>query len=766
AALHRRLQRPVEDRIRRLLEPALELSRADGFAPGEAASLLALSRAERERGDPGGGAARLDEAAAIYDRIGHRQGAALVAYDRGNRHMAKERYGDAHAAYGEACALFEALGQRSGGQVCAIGRVRLQLRTDQLERARRGLEPLLAELGPTTVRRYALWLSGHIALHAGDPGGAVDAYRQVLDLGRRLGIEDPAASSDVWAMLGQAGLQLGDLSAADDALAEARRLAADRGVSNALVVALLSSADLAFLKMQTAGDADVARTRAEEAVDLVEAAVEVQVADRGARAPAFFLTHFVQASERLRMLLLEWDLPPAVKARAHRSLFRLLELTRLRSPAVRASTVGAVPSPEEAEALRGLVAALESQGDRAARGDRAALRGTYRRYAASVRGGEGESHSGDRSTEPISLEAVPELRSLQRRLGVDGAVVFYAFGRERAYALLVGEAAEVTVALPLSLRQAYDQTALLVDLMSQEVSGAAPAPGAWRPVAAGLHRALIQPLYAAGLRPGMTLSIVPIGPLRQLPWAALGSHDDPDGSLLMERHLVTTAPSARSLLAGRSVSAGGLAVAAGVGVEGPELVDAVAEAAEVAALADVEAALAGRATEGALRRALPRRLIHLAVHGEVEPELPLLSRLALSPPSSAEANMGEDGRLTVGEILRLDVDAELVVLSACRGSASYTPRYSDWSKPGLGLADAFLAAGAQRVISSQLPVSDAGARRLMVDFYRELVRHPPAVALRRAQLRAATDRDLAWAGFGISGALPTSGPAFLSAGEE
>ncbi|MEM1181249.1 MAG: CHAT domain-containing protein, partial [Acidobacteriota bacterium] len=307
---------------------------------------------------------------------------------------------------------------------------------------------------------------------------------------------------------------------------------------------------------------------------------------------------------------------------------------------------------------------------------------------------------------------------------------------------------------------------LLVDLLEREVAGAAPEPGAWRPAAAGLYDALVRPLYAAGLERGMGLTIVPMGPLHQLPWAALHDGTGGDGGFLIEDHVVTSAPSARVLLRRASGADGRVALAVERGVDGPALPEAVAEAGDVASAIGADLVVGPSATELAARRAFPAELVHLAIHGQVEPESPLFSSLSFAPGAAHAAGGQHDGRLTVREILDLDARSELLVLSSCRGSASFTPRGEDWSRPGVGLADAFLAAGSRRVLSSRLAVSDAGARRLMGDFYRELRRYPPAVALNRAQRRGAEgEQGLAWIGFGLSGALPEpTGSTVLSVG--
>lgn len=106
-----------------------------------------------------------------------------------------------------------------------------------------------------------------------------------------------------------------------------------------------------------------------------------------------------------------------------------------------------------------------------------------------------------------------------------------------------------------------------------------------------------------------------------------------------------------------------------------------------------------------------------------------------------------DGELTVGDILQLGQVPAHVVLSACEGARSDGLGFS----AQLGVAQAFLAAGAQLVIAATRPVPDQLARSFFALYYAALSgRMAPAAALQRAslQLRAA-DPDSDWAAFRV-----------------
>lgn len=132
-------------------------------------------------------------------------------------------------------------------------------------------------------------------------------------------------------------------------------------------------------------------------------------------------------------------------------------------------------------------------------------------------------------------------------------------------------------------------------------------------------------------------------------------------------------------------------------------------------------------------KGLPRRTryLHFAVHGILNQRSPLDSALALTIPSRFEEGK-DNGLLQAWEIFeRLRVDADLVVLSACRSGLG-----GEMGGEGLiGLTRAFQYAGARSVVASLWAVSDPATADLMVRFYRRLRRgHPVDEALRAAQL--------------------------------
>jgi len=118
-----------------------------------------------------------------------------------------------------------------------------------------------------------------------------------------------------------------------------------------------------------------------------------------------------------------------------------------------------------------------------------------------------------------------------------------------------------------------------------------------------------------------------------------------------------------------------------------------------------------------------------STHGLADTRNGMLSCLALSSPSSES---GEDGFLQAQEILDLELDCDLVMLSACQTGLG---RFR--SGEGLvGLSGAFFYAGAESICASLWQVPTGPTSKLTSEFFRNLKegKLDKAEALRRAQL--------------------------------
>jgi CHAT domain-containing protein/Tfp pilus assembly protein PilF len=119
-------------------------------------------------------------------------------------------------------------------------------------------------------------------------------------------------------------------------------------------------------------------------------------------------------------------------------------------------------------------------------------------------------------------------------------------------------------------------------------------------------------------------------------------------------------------------------------------------------------------------------VIHFATHGYASEKSPLDSAIILSPQADGAF------KLYAREIVNVRLKARVVVISACYGAGKRA-----YSAEGLvGLAWAFMKAGAHQVVAGLWDVDDESTPLLLKDFYREWRRsNDTAAALRLAKLK-------------------------------
>ena len=154
-----------------------------------------------------------------------------------------------------------------------------------------------------------------------------------------------------------------------------------------------------------------------------------------------------------------------------------------------------------------------------------------------------------------------------------------------------------------------------------------------------------------------------------------------------------------------------------------------------------------RALDGSLEH---YKYIHFATHGIIDAQHPEMSGLILSLINRRGER--QDGYLRLGDIYKLTLSADLVVLSGCNSALG-----KDLESEGIiGLPRGFLYAGARSVIASLWKVDDEAAAAFMKVFY-ERIQHgdTPGSALRGAQLEMSRNRRWSapfyWAAFVLQG---------------
>lgn len=143
--------------------------------------------------------------------------------------------------------------------------------------------------------------------------------------------------------------------------------------------------------------------------------------------------------------------------------------------------------------------------------------------------------------------------------------------------------------------------------------------------------------------------------------------------------------------------------------------------------------------------------LHFSTHGHLDRIEPERSAIVLSLFDSEGKPV--DGFLRAGEIAKLDLPADLVVLSACQTGLGREIR----GEGLVGLTQAFFSAGASRVMVSLWNVDQQPTAYLMERFYQNLFHEnlSPAAALKEAQVwmwqQPRWNAPSYWAGFVLQG---------------
>ena len=281
--------------------------------------------------------------------------------------------------------------------------------------------------------------------------------------------------------------------------------------------------------------------------------------------------------------------------------------------------------------------------------------------------------------------------------------------------------------------------------------------------AAQLSKLALAPVFQE-LQGVFQVWLSPEGRLAFVPW---GLMPQPDGRMLLETVAITQLPWASLLLREQEVPVGygslfmgdpdyGPITESGTGCAARDYRPLPGTAREVRGVRrqvrrPTKVLTGAAASERNFRElAVDAKLIHLATHGffgragcsgaDVHVEASMRQGLVFAGANQGLRSSSDvDGLLTAAELALLDLrGTELVVLSACEtGLGDAMP-----GEGVQGLRRAFLHAGVGQMVTSLWPVPDADTAELMQRFYKEQRQHPPAEALRRAQLwMLARDRE-------------------------
>jgi CHAT domain-containing protein/Tfp pilus assembly protein PilF len=734
------------------------------------------------QGDYAGALDRYQKSLAIEESIGDKSGLASSLANIGFVHRQQGNYEVALDFYQRSLNLREALGDKAGiaNTLNYIANVRYRQGhyNDALQFFTKSLE-LKQSLGDKPGIVSSLYGIGQFHHSQGDYARAIDFYQKSLT-------HSEAMQSKHWITieliaLADSRCSQGNYETALEAADRAARLAREIG-SPEMVWDARTVAGRAHRRLNRLTQA---REAFDEAISTIEA-LRAQIAGSEQGRQLFFENKLAPYHEMVELLVTQDKkaeaLSYAERAKA-RALVEVLSSGRV--------NITKAMTSQEQDQERRLQTELTSLNSQLSRERRRAQTDAIRISNLNLRLGKARLQYEAFQT---GLYAVhPELRTRRAEgqiatasetaqlLPSDAALLEYLVTEERTYLFVVskaknapGESAALsTYTLAIKRKDLAKEVAKFHhQLASRDIS--------FRDSATKLFDWLLKPALA-DLRGKTALVISPDGELWELPFQSLVTTDR---RYLLEDYAISYAPSATALREMLKLSKGraemtrrsqGLLAFGNAtperqvmeritAVHRDESLEPLPEAErEVKTIAQLYGGVQSKiyvktdAREDRLKQEAGRfNVLHLATHGILNDASPMYSHLVLAqgPPS-----INEDGLLEAWEIMKLDLNADLVVLSACE-----TGRGRVGAGEGMiGLAWAFFVAGTPTSVVSQWKVDSKSTTDLMIDFHRNLkagLQNPAqkmrkAKALREAALKLLRTNEYRhpfyWAGFVVVG---------------
>jgi CHAT domain-containing protein len=320
-------------------------------------------------------------------------------------------------------------------------------------------------------------------------------------------------------------------------------------------------------------------------------------------------------------------------------------------------------------------------------------------------------------------------------LGADEALLVYFAHGDQLFATVVQRNAVHGAVI--------DSVGLEADI--RKLRDAMQSQGVVAPQLKALYSRLVAPV-SEHIKNVKRLAIVAHGPMHYLPFAAL--HDG--NQYLVDRFTLRMLPSAsvlKYLRPSQTDKLEHMLILGNPDLNNPnyDLPGAQLEAEKLAARFSVQNLLLRKKASKTAFNALAgdASFIHVASHGQFDSANPLRSGLILAPDGA------NDGRLNVSDLYQLQLDAEIVTLSACETGLGAVASGDDV----VGLTRGFLYAGASTVITSLWQVDDDATAALMLSLYEHIQKEGRRNALRQAQIetRAKFSHPFFWAAFYLTG---------------
>jgi len=797
-------------------DEALRIFRAAGDRNGEGDVLHNIGGIYAAFGERQKALETYNEALHVSRIVGDRNGVALTLTDVGVLYMSLGELERALEKYNEALLLSRELGDRNveGEALGGVGAVYRLLK--EWEKALETFNNELAVRRATGNRRgeaYTLNSIGVAYRSSGDLQKALEMFNEALRLSRGIGYRSIEALElhnigSVYRLLGETQKALENYS---EALNIRREIGERDGEASSLLgIARVEQSRSALTQARQTIEQAISIVESLRAYIHVQGLRASYFASRqeyyesyidilmeqhkqnpvaGSDAVAFEVNERARTRSLLELLRESHiDFRQGVDSSLLERERYLQQLLNARA-AAQTSLLNRKHTPEQANAAAKEIAAVTAEYEEI----QAQIRARSPRYAALTQ------------PQPLSLAEIQ-----QQALDEDTLLLEYALGEKRSYLWLVSQRSIDSYELPpraeveAAARRVYELGA------ARPKRGTPPDPHLIAQARA-LSNMLLGPVVTR--LGGKRLVVVAPGALSYLPFAALPAPDDKKRPAegyepLVAKHEIVTVPSASVLSTIRREMAGRQRASKSVAV----LADPVFEASDprlesakngkssgetpAAPAADEELsgltrairtmnfsdARAGftrlafsrqeaesiislapkgtgfKATDFNASRALAKsgqlsqyRVLHFATHGLLNSERPELSGLVFSLID--QEGKPQDGFLRLHEIYNLQLNADLIVLSACE-----TGLGKEIKGEGLiGLTRGFMYSGAPRVVASLWNVDDLATAELMKLFYQRMLKDglPAGAALRAAQLELSRQKRWAspyfWAGFVLHG---------------
>jgi CHAT domain-containing protein/tetratricopeptide (TPR) repeat protein len=795
---------------------ALPIRRAVGDHSGEATTLHNIGAVYRSLGEMQKALEKYNGALPIWRAVGDRSRVAAALNGIGTVYLSLGEMQKALEKYNEALPLMRAVGDRFGGAATLnnIGAVYRSLGEMQkaLEKFNESLL-ISREMGNRNGEAATLSNIGSVYRTLGEPQKALEKFNEALPLRREVG--DRTGAAITLNNIGLVYLSLGEPQKALEKFNEALLIfqlvgdrdgqaAALRGIAQAeqkrgnltqarqlieRAIGMIESLRTNVVSQELRASYFASRQ------EFFETYIDVLMEQHRQNPAAAFDAAALAVSERARarsLLELLKESRTDIRQGVDGSLLereRSLQQRLNARAAAQVSLLNRKHTPEQAAAAANEIAAITDEYEEV----RAQIRARSPRYAALTQ------------PQPLGLTEIQ-----QQALDEDTLLLEYALGEKRSYLWLVSQRSIDSYELPP--RAEIEAAARRV----YELGAARPKPRTppdpqFIAQAKALSGMLLGP--AAAQLGAKRLVVVAPGALSYLPFAALPSPEDkkrPAGDYepLIAKHEVVSIPSASVLSIIRHETEGRQRAAKSVAVladpvfeasdprlesakkgnpsgepparpasdaERSELMRAIRtmnfpdaragftrlafsrqEAESIIALTPggtgLKATDFNASRDLAMSRQLNQfRILHFATHGLLNSERPELSGMVFSLID--REGRPQDGFLRLHEIYNLQLNADLIVLSACE-----TGLGKEIKGEGLiGLTRGFMYSGAPRVVASLWNVDDLATAELMKLFYQRMLKDglPAGAALRAAQLELSGQKRWAspyfWAGFVLHG---------------